>query len=67
MRTGASPRTHRGRFAYGHREDGGTGILGEALCYPIDHFGCFRPEHIGRVADDEIRFLRRHLASGVPA
>ena len=29
--------------------------------YPMDHFGCFSPEHIGRVAADQIEFLRRHV------
>ena len=35
--------------------------------YPIDHFQCFWPEHIDRVTDDQIDFLRRHLlASQAP-
>lgn len=29
--------------------------------YDIDHFGCFRPEHIGQIATDQIEFLKRHL------
>lgn len=29
--------------------------------YDIDHFGCFRPEHIGQIASDQIEFLNRHL------
>ena len=29
--------------------------------YPMDHFGCFSPEHIDRVAADQIEFLRRHV------
>jgi len=29
--------------------------------YPIDHFGCFWPEHVDEVAADQIEFLRRHL------
>jgi pimeloyl-ACP methyl ester carboxylesterase len=33
----------------------------ELTRYPIDHFGCFWPEHIDRVTDDQIDFLRRHL------
>jgi dienelactone hydrolase len=33
----------------------------ELLRYPIDHFGCFAPEHIDEVAADEVEFLRRHL------
>ena len=33
----------------------------ELLRYPIDHFGCFWPEHLDRVAADQIEFLRRHL------
>jgi pimeloyl-ACP methyl ester carboxylesterase len=33
----------------------------ELARYPIDHFGCFWPEHIDRVAGDQLEFLRRHL------
>jgi dienelactone hydrolase len=33
------------------------------LRYDIDHFECFWPEHIDRVASDEINFFRRALAS----
>ena len=41
---------------------------GELVRYPIDHFQCFWPEHIDRVAGDEVDFLRRHLlASEAPA
>ena len=29
--------------------------------YPMDHFGCFTPEYIDRVAGDQLEFLRRHL------
>lgn len=29
--------------------------------YPMDHFGCFSPEHIDRVAADQIEFLRRYV------
>ena len=29
--------------------------------YPMDHFGCFSPEHIDRVIGDQIEFLRRHV------
>lgn len=34
---------------------------GELRRYPIDHFGCFWPEHIDEVAGDQVEFLRRHL------
>jgi pimeloyl-ACP methyl ester carboxylesterase len=34
---------------------------GELVRYPIDHFQCFWPEHIDRVARDQVDFLRRHL------
>jgi quorum-quenching protein AidA len=34
---------------------------GELRRYPVDHFGCFWPEHLDRVADDQIEFLRHHL------
>ena len=41
---------------------------GELIRYPIDHFECFWPEHIDRVVNDELDFLRRHLlTSGPPA
>jgi pimeloyl-ACP methyl ester carboxylesterase len=40
---------------------------GELLRYPIDHFGCFWPEHIDEVAGDQIAFLRRHLLSAGPS
>jgi pimeloyl-ACP methyl ester carboxylesterase len=33
----------------------------ELLRYPTDHFGCFWPEHLDRIAADEVDFLRRHL------
>lgn len=29
--------------------------------YPIDHFGCFWPEHVDEVAGDQVEFLSRHL------
>ena len=32
----------------------------ELIRYPMDHFGCFSPEHIDRVAADQIEFLHRH-------
>jgi dienelactone hydrolase len=35
----------------------------ELVRYPLDHFGCFWPEHIGRVAVDQLDFLRRHLGT----
>jgi pimeloyl-ACP methyl ester carboxylesterase len=35
----------------------------ELVRYPLDHFGCFWPEHIGRVAGDQLDFLRRHLGT----
>lgn len=38
----------------------------ELIRYPIDHFGCFWPEHIDRVVDDELDFLRRHLLASDP-
>lgn len=31
------------------------------LRYPMDHFGCFSPEHFDRVAADQVAFLRRHV------
>jgi uncharacterized protein len=31
--------------------------------YDLDHFECFRPEHIDRLASDQVDFLRRLLAS----
>lgn len=34
---------------------------GELRRYPIDHFGCFWPEHVDEVAGDEVEFLRCHL------
>ena len=34
---------------------------GKLLRYPIHHFGCFSPEHIDRVAADELEFLQHHL------
>ena len=33
----------------------------ELVRYPIDHFGCFWPEHIDHVAHDQLDFLERHL------
>jgi pimeloyl-ACP methyl ester carboxylesterase len=39
----------------------------ELTGYPIDHFQCFWPEHIDRVTNDQIDFLRRQLlASQAP-
>jgi len=35
---------------------------GELMRYPIDHFGCFWPEHIGHLAGDQLKFLHRHLS-----
>lgn len=32
----------------------------ELARYPIDHFGCYRPEHIDQIAGDQLEFLRRH-------
>jgi uncharacterized protein len=29
--------------------------------YPIDHFGCYWPEHIDQVAGDQLEFLRQHV------
>lgn len=37
---------------------------GELRRYPIDHFGCFWPEHVDEVASDQLAFLRG--AHGVP-
>jgi pimeloyl-ACP methyl ester carboxylesterase len=34
----------------------------ELIRYPIDHFECFWPEHIERVASDQLDFLHRHLS-----
>jgi uncharacterized protein len=31
--------------------------------YDLDHFECFRPEHIDRLATDQVDFLRRLLSS----
>ena len=31
--------------------------------YDVDHFACFRPEHIDPLASDQIEFLRRRLPS----
>jgi dienelactone hydrolase len=33
----------------------------ELARYPIDHFECFWPEHIERIAGDQLEFLHRHL------
>ena len=35
----------------------------QLLRYPIDHFGCFWPEHFDTVSSDELEFLRRHLVA----
>jgi pimeloyl-ACP methyl ester carboxylesterase len=37
----------------------------ELVRYAIDHFGCFWPEHIDHVADDQLEFLQRHLVDKV--
>ena len=34
---------------------------GELWRYPIDHFGCFWPEHFDEMAGDQIGFLSHHL------
>lgn len=34
---------------------------GELRRYPIDHFECFWPEHMDRVASDQVEFLSHHL------
>jgi pimeloyl-ACP methyl ester carboxylesterase len=34
---------------------------GQLVPYPIDHFECFWPQHIGQVARDQLDFLQRHL------
>ena len=33
----------------------------ELARYPIDHFGCYWPEHIDHVAGDQLEFLRQHV------
>ncbi|MFM6849734.1 MAG: alpha/beta hydrolase [Terrabacter sp.] len=33
----------------------------QLLRYPMDHFGCFAPEHLDRVAADQLQFLSQHL------
>jgi pimeloyl-ACP methyl ester carboxylesterase len=33
----------------------------ELVRYPIDHFGCFWPGHIGDISRDQVAFLQRHL------
>lgn len=33
----------------------------QLLRYPMDHFGCFSPEHMGRVVADQIQFLADHV------
>ena len=38
----------------------------ELARYPIDHFGCFWPEHIDRVAGDQLEFLQRHTSAAGP-
>jgi hypothetical protein len=35
--------------------------------YPIDHFGCFWPEHIDHIAHDQLDFLRRHMPNPRPS
>jgi len=39
---------------------------GELARYPIDHFGCYWPEHIDEVAGDQLEFLRRHTSAADP-
>ncbi len=34
---------------------------GELRRYPIDHFGCFWPEHFNEVAGDQIEFLSHRI------
>ncbi len=36
----------------------------EVRHYEMDHFGCFTPQHLPAVADDECTFLRAHLLPG---
>jgi uncharacterized protein len=38
----------------------------ELARYPIDHFGCYWPEHIDQVAGDQLEFLRRHMFAADP-
>jgi pimeloyl-ACP methyl ester carboxylesterase len=33
---------------------------------PIDHFGCYWPEHIDQLAGDQLEFLRRHASAADP-
>jgi pimeloyl-ACP methyl ester carboxylesterase len=33
----------------------------QLIRYPVNHFGCFSPEHIDRVAADQLEFLRAHV------
>ena len=35
--------------------------------YDLDHFACFRPEHIDPLANDQIEFLRRRLPTPISA
>ncbi len=37
---------------------------GELRRYPVDHLGCFWPEHVDEIAGDQVEFLHRHLAAG---
>jgi len=39
---------------------------GDLRRYPIDHFGCFWPQHVDEVAGDQIAFLRDRLVHGFP-
>ena len=38
----------------------------ELARYPIDHFGCYWPEHIDEVVGDQIEFLQRHTSAADP-
>ena len=38
----------------------------ELARYPIDHFGCYWPEHIDQIAGDQLEFLRRHTLAPDP-
>jgi uncharacterized protein len=62
-RTGARParRARRNGPAPSDRKGQRRAPNGELVRYPIDHFGCFWPEHIEHVAGDQLEFLHRHL------
>jgi len=40
-------------------------LRAELVHYPIDHFGCYWPEHIDE-AGDQLKFLRRHTSAADP-